>query len=96
LGDTKLQAGNYTLTLDATAKGGYTWHFTKNFTITQAEINSLKNKINTPQQKNYFWWFVGGGILILLLIAIIIYLIWKRRRDDDDDYYDDDDDNGEN
>ncbi|WP_143463430.1 DUF916 and DUF3324 domain-containing protein [Levilactobacillus enshiensis] len=95
-GDTKLQAGDYTLTLDASAKGGYTWHFVKNFTITQAQINSLKNKINTPQQKNYFWWFVAGGILILLLIAIIVYLLLKRRRDDDDDYYDDDDDNGNN
>ncbi|MFC6261363.1 DUF916 and DUF3324 domain-containing protein [Levilactobacillus fujinensis] len=89
-GDTKLAAGDYTLTLDASAKGGYTWHFVKNFSITQAQINSLKNKINTPQQKNYFWWFVAGGILILLLIAIIIYLLWKRRRDDDE-YYDDDD-----
>lgn len=84
-GDTQLKAGTYTLTLDATAKGGYHWHFVKNFTVTQKQINSLKNKINTPQQHNYLWWFVAGGILIILLLAIIIYLLLKRKRNDDDD-----------
>ena len=84
-GDTQLKAGTYTLTLDSTAKGGYHWHFVKNFTVTQKQINSLKNKINTPQQHNYLWWFVAGGILIILLLAIIIYLLLKRKRNDDDD-----------
>ena len=83
-GDTQLKAGDYTLTLDAYAKGGYHWHFVKNFTITQKDINSLKNRINTPQ-KNYFWWFVAGGIIIVLLLAIIIYLLMKNRKKDDDD-----------
>lgn len=83
-GDTQLKAGDYTLTLDAYAKGGYHWHFVKNFTITQKDINSLKNRINTPQ-KNYFWWFVAGGVIIVLLLAVIIYLLMKNRKKDDDD-----------
>lgn len=78
-GDTQLSAGTYTLTLDATAKGGYHWHFVKNFTVTKAEVGALANKYNQPQ-RNYFWWFVAGGILILLLLLIIIYLLWKNRR----------------
>lgn len=83
-GSTQLAAGTYTLTLDATAKGGYHWHFTKNFTVTQKEIGQLANKYNQPQ-KNYFWWFVAGGILIVLLLAIIIYLLLKNRRKQDED-----------
>lgn len=82
-GNTQLKAGDYTLTLDAYAKGGYHWHFVKNFTITQKDINSLKNRINTPQ-KNYFWWFVAGGVIIVLLLAVIIYLLMKNRKKDDD------------
>jgi len=82
-GDKQLSAGDYTLTLDAYAAGGYHWKFTKNFTITQKDINSLKNRINTPQ-KNYFWWFVAGGIIIVLLLAIIIYLLMKNRKKNDD------------
>ncbi len=84
-GSTQLKAGEYTLTLDAYAKGGYHWHFVKNFKVTQAQINQLKNKINTPQQKSYLWWFVAGGVLIVLLLIIIIYLLMKNRRHDDDD-----------
>jgi len=82
-GDKQLSAGDYTLKLDAYASGGYHWQFTKNFTITQKDINSLKNRINTPQ-KNYTWWFVAGGVLIVLLLAIIIYLLMKNRKKDDD------------
>ncbi|MFD1549623.1 DUF916 and DUF3324 domain-containing protein [Levilactobacillus fuyuanensis] len=82
-GDKQLTAGDYTLKLDAYAKGGYHWQFTKNFTITQKDISSLKNRINTPQ-KSYLWWFVGGGILIVLLLAIIVYLLMKNRKKDDD------------
>ena len=83
-GDKQLSAGDYTLTLDAYAKGGYHWQFTKNFTISQKDINSLKNRINTPQ-KNYFWWFVAGGIIIVLLLAIIIYLLMRNRKKNDED-----------
>lgn len=79
-GNTQLKAGTYTLTLDATAKGGYHWHFVRNFTITQKQLNKLANKFNQPQQKSYFWWFVGGGLIILILLAIILYLLWKNRR----------------
>jgi len=88
-GDKQLAAGDYTLKLDAYAKGGYHWQFTKNFTITQKDVNSLKNRINTPQ-KNYFWWFVAGGIIIVLLLAVIIYLLLRNRKKDDDDATDDD------
>ena len=83
-GNKQLKAGTYTLTLDATAKGGYHWHFVKNFTVTTKQLNQLANKYNQPQQKNYFWWFVAGGVIILILLAVIIYLLWKNRRKDDD------------
>lgn len=84
-GDTQMKAGTYTLTLDAYAKGGYHWHFVKNFKLTQKRIGQLQNKYNAPQKKSYFWWFVAGGLLILILVAIIIYLLWKNRRKDDED-----------
>jgi len=84
-GDKEMKAGNYTLTLDATAKGGYHWHFVKNFTITKEEVGKLANKFNQPEkQKSYLWWFVAGGILIVLLLAVIIYLLLKNRRKNDD------------
>lgn len=83
-GNVNLPAGTYTLTLDATAKGGYHWHFTKDFTVTQKEIGELANKFNQPEQKSYFWWFVAGGVLIVLLLAIIIYLLLRNRKKDDD------------
>lgn len=82
-GNKQLKAGTYTLTLDATAKGGYHWHFVKNFKITQAQIGKLANKYNQPQ-KSYFWWFVIGGLIILILLIIILYLLLKNRRSKDD------------
>ena len=82
-GSTQLSAGKYTLTLDATAKGGYQWHFTKDFTVTQKEVGKLANKFNQPATPNYFWWFVAGGVVIVLLLAIIIYLLLKNRRRQD-------------
>lgn len=83
-GNTQLKAGTYTLTIDATAKGGYHWHFTKDFEVTQKQLGALANKYNQPQ-KSYFWWFVAGGVIIVLLLAIIIYLLLKNRRKSDDD-----------
>lgn len=80
-GNKNLKAGTYTLTLDATAQGGYKWHFVRNFTITAKQLNQLANKYNQPQQKSYFWWFVAGGAVIVLLLAIILYLLWRNRRD---------------
>ncbi|GEO70228.1 DUF916 and DUF3324 domain-containing protein [Levilactobacillus acidifarinae] len=84
-GNTQLKAGTYTLTLDATAKGGYKWHFVKNFTVTQKQLSKLSNKFNQPQQKSYFWWFVGGGVIIVALLAVILYLLLKNRRRQDKD-----------
>lgn len=82
-GNTQLKAGQYTMTLDATAKGGYHWHFVRNFTVTQQQLKQFANRYNQPQAPSYFWWFLAGGLIILLLLAIIGFLLWKNHRDKD-------------
>lgn len=84
-----LQAGNYTLDLEAWASNGkYHWHFKKNFTITAAKANKLnKTAVELKKTKpNYLLWIlIGIGILILLILLLILFLLFKRRKKDDDE-----------
>ncbi|WP_164509982.1 DUF916 and DUF3324 domain-containing protein [Lacticaseibacillus porcinae] len=86
-----LQAGKYTMDLEAWAKddnGNYHWHFKKNFTITAAKANKLnKTAVELKKTKpNYLLWIlIGIGILILLILLLILFLLFKRRKKDDDE-----------
>jgi hypothetical protein len=76
-----LQAGKYTMDLEAWAKddnGSYHWHFKKNFTITAAKANKLnKTAVELKKTKpNYLLWIlIGIGILILLILLLILFLL---------------------
>ena len=84
-----LQAGKYTLDLDAWAVSKkYHWHFSKNFTIKKETADKL-NKTAVDQKKpksNWLMWLlIGLAILILLLLLLILLLLLKRRKKDDED-----------
>ncbi|MGJ3874571.1 DUF916 and DUF3324 domain-containing protein [Lactiplantibacillus plantarum] len=81
-GTQQLKAGKYTLHLTATADKGK-WQFTKNFTITDKEAQTLNDTAVTEKQSNYFWWFVALGALIVVLLGAIIWLLLKNRRRQD-------------
>lgn len=78
----KLKAGDYTL--DLTARSGQdVWHWQRNFTVKQAEINVLKEKMGTGNQ--FPWWLLVIVLLLVLLIIFLLILLFKRRKKDDDE-----------
>ena len=81
-GTQQLKPGKYTLHLTATADKGK-WQFTKNFTITNKEAETLNDTAVTEKQTNYFWWFVALGIVSIGLLAAIVWLLLKNRRRQD-------------
>jgi len=81
-GSKQLKAGKYTLHLTATADQGK-WQFTKNFTITDKEAQTLNDTSITQKSTNYFWWFVALGVVIIALLGAIIWLLLKNRRRQD-------------
>ncbi|MGP4116232.1 DUF916 and DUF3324 domain-containing protein [Levilactobacillus zymae] len=76
-GTTTLKTGNYTLHLSAQATKG-TWHFTKNFTVTQQQLNHLANLAKQP--KPNYWLYILLAVVIALLLALVGYLIYKNHK----------------
>ena len=69
--------GKYTMNMTVKSKKS-TWHFTKDFTITNEEAKKLNDKDVTLVHDEGFnwWWLVLAGAVI---IAIILFW-WQRRK----------------
>ncbi|GEO69490.1 DUF916 and DUF3324 domain-containing protein [Levilactobacillus acidifarinae] len=76
-GKTTLKPGQYTLHLSAQATKG-SWHFTKNFTVTQKQLNHLANLAKQPRPN--YWLYILLAIVIALLLALVGYLIYKNHK----------------
>lgn len=76
-GKTTLKPGEYTLHLTAQAKNGQ-WTFTRNFTVTQKQLNHLANLAKQP--KPNYWLYLLLALIIALLLALIGYLLYKNHQ----------------
>ena len=74
---TMLKPGKYTLHLNAQAKNGQ-WTFTRNFTVTQKQLNHLANLAKQP--KPNYWLYLLLALIIALLLALIGYLLYKNHQ----------------
>lgn len=74
----KLEAGEYTLTLDAKAKEGK-WKFTKNFTINSEDANKY-NQSDVSIKKDNSWIYILILVFLLALISLLLFFIWKQKK----------------
>lgn len=77
-----LQAGEYTLKLVAQNKG-HKWEFSKDFTISGEEEQTL-NKKAVGIKKDYTWLWILLGALLFILLLILAFLLGRRRRKDEE------------
>ncbi len=79
-GNQRLEAGNYTLALTATA-GEKNWDFTQDFTITAEEsdkINSEAVDLDDPEPFN--WWYVVIGAVLVIIVLLLLFLLLKKNQ----------------
>ncbi|KRO16267.1 DUF916 and DUF3324 domain-containing protein [Lacticaseibacillus saniviri] len=78
-----LTPGDYTLTMDAKA-GTFSWHFVKNFTISQSQAQKLNTAMDddAPAQFPWVWLLIG---VLGLVILLLLFLIWRRKKREQDD-----------
>ncbi len=79
-GNQRLEAGNYTLSLTATA-GEKNWEFTQDFTITAEEsdkINSEAVDLDDPEPFN--WWYVVIGAVLVIIVLLLLFLLLKKNK----------------
>lgn len=68
-----------TYTLDLTVKGAdKTWHWRRNFTITQQQADVIEEKLGRAPQTPRLWIIIA--IILALVILILLWLIWRQRR----------------
>ncbi|OUC70262.1 hypothetical protein LPCP272_02294 [Lacticaseibacillus paracasei] len=68
-----------TYTLDLTVKGAdKTWHWRRNFTITQQQADVIEEKLGRAPQTPWLWIIIA--IILALVILILLWLIWRQRR----------------
>lgn len=72
-----LKAGKYVMEITAKSKQ-QTWHFKKQFTITQKKAAALNAK-DVSIKKDYSWIYVTAGIVILLILIAIAFWITRRK-----------------
>ncbi|MGX7418075.1 DUF916 and DUF3324 domain-containing protein [Carnobacterium gallinarum] len=74
----RLEAGDYTLTLNVDAKED-SWSFTKDFTI-KSEDAKKYNQTDVTIKKNNTWIYVLVGLLLILIVGILIFFIIKQKK----------------
>lgn len=77
----ELEAGDYTLNMEATSMGE-TWKWTKDFTVTSDDANKFAEKdvdIEKEEKSNWLWWLIGIS-LALILLGLILYLLNKNKK----------------
>ncbi|WP_337090057.1 DUF916 and DUF3324 domain-containing protein [Leuconostoc pseudomesenteroides] len=73
------KAGRYTMNMTVKSKKS-TWHFTKNFTITNKEAKSLNDKdVTLVHDEGFNWWWL---VAIAIVLIAGIFFWWHRRRKD--------------
>lgn len=78
-----LQAGDYTLKLVAQNKS-HKWEFSKDFTITGEEEQTLNEKA-VGIKKDYTWLWILLGALLFIALLILAFLLGKRRSKDEEE-----------
>lgn len=74
-----IDAGEYTLTMEATSMGE-TWKWKKDFTVTNDQATKFAEKdvdVKEEKSSNWLWWVIGG-VVLLAIIAVIIILLRKK------------------
>lgn len=72
----QLAAGTYTLSGTLTAKGGYSWHFQKQLTVTNAQVaNVKKNAANFGPQKTWKDYLMYA--IVILAVLVLLYELYK-------------------
>ncbi|MCI1553081.1 MAG: DUF916 and DUF3324 domain-containing protein [Levilactobacillus sp.] len=75
----QLAAGTYTLAGTLTAKGGYSWRFQKQFTVTNAQVaNVKKHAANFGPQKTWKDYLMDA--IVVLAVLVLLYELYKWLR----------------
>ncbi|MGN8982308.1 DUF916 and DUF3324 domain-containing protein [Enterococcus villorum] len=78
----KMDAGTYTLTMDATeGKTQKKWHLTKTFTIKSDKAKKINKEavIEEKESISYLSIIIGVGIFLLGIIAFLSYKLFKQK-----------------
>ncbi|WP_419154924.1 DUF916 and DUF3324 domain-containing protein [Weissella minor] len=74
----KLKPGKYTMDLKLSSKGK-SWHFKKNFAISNADTKLNKTDVNQRLVSWWMWALVAVGLGALLLLS---FVLWRRQKND--------------
>ncbi|MBQ0137746.1 MAG: DUF3324 domain-containing protein [Kurthia sp.] len=77
-----IDAGDYTLTMEATSMGE-TWKWKKDFTVTDDQSAKFAEKdvdVTEEESSNWLWWVIGGVVLLAIIAAIIVLLRKKGNK----------------
>lgn len=75
----KLEAGDYTLELEANS-GDKKWSFSKNFTISGKKAENLNKKDVTIEEDNTTKYLIMGLIFLLLILIVIAFVYYLKKR----------------
>lgn len=77
----QLAAGHYTLAGTITSKGGYSWHFQRGLTVTNAQAaNVKKHAANFGPQKTWKDYLMYAIVILAVLVLLYELYKWLKKR----------------